>query len=68
MGKGGKGPIGLKVFVIETFSATIAESPLSAAGRPGVDDSHVGAWLAGISFISGVQKSEEGLYELWVPS
>jgi len=31
---------------------------------PGVDDFRVGAWLAGIAFISGAQKSDEGVFAL----
>ncbi|KAH9985908.1 hypothetical protein BJV77DRAFT_1071204 [Russula vinacea] len=37
----------------------IAEGPFIGGGRPGVDDFHVGAWIARIAFVSGAQKSEE---------
>jgi hypothetical protein len=55
---------GIKVFVIETLPAAIAEGPFIGGARPGVDDFHVGAWIARIAFVSGAQKSEEGLAAL----
>lgn len=50
----------VKVFLVETLPAAIAEGPFIGGGRPGVDDFHVGAWIARIAFVSGAQKSEEG--------
>jgi len=55
---------GVKVFIVETLPATIAEGPFIGGARPGVDDFHVGPWLARIAFVSGAQKSEEGVSAL----
>ena len=42
----------------------ITEGPFIGGVRPGVDDFHVGAWITRIAFVSGAQKSEEGLSAL----
>ena len=55
---------GIKVFIIETLPTAIGEGPFIGGVRPGVDDFHVGAWIARIAFVSGAQKSEEGLSAL----
>jgi len=52
---------GIKVFTVETLPTSITEGPFIGGVRPGVDDFHVGAWIARIAFVSGAQKSEEGL-------
>jgi len=55
---------GIKVFIVETLPSAITEGPFIGGVRPGVDDFHVGAWIARIEFVSGAQKSEEGLSAL----
>jgi len=55
---------GIKVFIVETLPTAITEGPFIGGVRPGVDDFHVGAWIARIAFVSGAQKSEEGLSAL----
>jgi hypothetical protein len=52
---------GIKVFIVETLPTAITEGPFIGGVRPGVDDFHVGAWIARIAYVSGAQKSEEGL-------
>ena len=49
---------------VETLPVAIAESPFIGGVRltSGVDDFHVGAWLAWIAFNSGAQRSEEGVW------
>lgn len=54
----------IKVFIVETLPSAITEGPFIGGVRPGVDDFHVGAWIARIAFVSGAQKSEEGLAAL----
>lgn len=54
----------IKVFIIETLPNSITEGPFIGGVRPGVDDFHVGAWIARIAFVSGGQKSVEGLTSL----
>ena len=54
----------IKVFIIETLPNSITEGPFIGGVRPGVDDFHVGAWIARIAFVSGGQKSEEGVSAL----
>lgn len=53
-----------KVFILETLPGAIAEGPFIGGARPGVDDFHVGAWIARIAFVSGAPKSEEGVSAL----
>lgn len=53
-----------KVFIVETLPGAIAEGPFIGGARPGVDDFHVGAWIARIAFVSGAPKSEEGVSAL----
>jgi len=55
---------GIKVFIVETLPTAINEGPFIGGVRPGVDDFHVGAWIARIARVSGAQKSEEGLSAL----
>jgi hypothetical protein len=55
---------GIKAFILETLPAAIAEGPFIGGERPGVDDFHVGAWLARIAFVLGAQKSEGGVAAL----
>lgn len=55
---------GIKVFIVQTLPTAITEGPFIGGARPGVDDFHVGAWIARIAFVSGAQKSEEGLNAL----
>lgn len=55
---------GIKVFIVQTLPTVINEGPFIGGVRPGVDDFHVGAWIARIAFVSGAQKSEEGLSAL----
>jgi hypothetical protein len=55
---------GIKVFTVETLPAAIVEGPFIGGARPGVDDFHVGAWIARIALVSGAQKSEEGVSAL----
>jgi len=55
---------GIKVFIVETLPAAITEGPFIGGVRPGVDDFHVGAWIARIAFVSGAQKSDEGVSAL----
>ena len=54
----------IKTFIVETFPTAIAEGPFIGGDRPGVDDFHVGAWLARIAFVLGAQKSDEGVATL----
>jgi len=54
----------IKAFTLETLPAAISEGPFISGDRPGVDDFHVGAWLARIAFLVGAQKSEEGVSAL----
>ena len=55
---------GAKVFIVETLPGAITEGPFIGGARPGVDDFHVGAWIARIAFVSGAAKSEEGVSAL----
>ncbi|KAH9996415.1 hypothetical protein BJV74DRAFT_828126 [Russula compacta] len=55
---------GIKAFTLERLPAAIAQGPFIGGARPGVDDFHVGAWLARIASILGAQKSEEGVSAL----
>jgi hypothetical protein len=55
---------GIKVFIVQTLPTSIGEGPFIGGVRPGVDDLHVGAWIARIAFVSGAQKSEE----IWAAS
>jgi len=55
---------GIKVFIVETLPTAITEGPFIGGVRPGVDDFHVGAWIARIAFVSGAKKSEQGLSAL----
>jgi len=55
---------GIKTFTIQTLPAAIAEGPFIGGSRPGVDDFHVGAWLARISNLLGAEKSEGGVSAL----
>ena len=54
------------VKVVEMLPVAISVSSFIGGVRPtpGVDDFHVGAWLARIAFNSGVQRSEEGVSAL----
>ena len=54
----------IKVFVLETIPGAITEGPFIAGATPGVDDFHVAGWLARIAFLSGAQKSDEGVSAL----
>jgi glutathione S-transferase len=51
----------VKDFLVETLPAAIAEGPFIGGARPGMDDFHVAVWLARIAWVSGAQKSEEGV-------
>jgi len=51
----------IKAFTVETLPAAIAEGPFIGGDRPGVDDFHVGAWLARIAFVLGAQNSDAGV-------
>jgi hypothetical protein len=53
--------IAIKAFVVETLPAGITVGPFISGAHPGVDDFHVGAWIARIAFVLGAQKSEEGV-------
>jgi hypothetical protein len=52
---------GIKAFTIQTLPAAITEGPFIGGSRPGVDDYHVGAWLARIATLLGAEKSEGGV-------
>ena|SRR5579863_110965 len=52
---------GIKAFTIHTLPAAITEGPFIGGSRPGVDDYHVGAWLARIANVLGTENSEEGV-------
>lgn len=54
----------IKAFVLETLPAAIAEGPFIGGDRPGVDDFHVGAWLARIASVLGAQNSDAGVATL----
>ncbi|KAI0263277.1 hypothetical protein BC834DRAFT_997855 [Gloeopeniophorella convolvens] len=54
----------VKVFYLETIPAAITEGPFIGGAEPGVDDFHVMAWLAHMSFILGAKKAEDGLSTL----
>ena len=64
----------IKVFVLETLPAALShrrggdsksdsstEGPFISGARPGVDDFHVGAWLARVAFLLGAHTSKEGV-------
>jgi hypothetical protein len=55
---------GAKAFILETLPAAIVEGPFIGGDRPGVDDFHVGAWLARIAFVLGAQISDAGVAAL----
>ncbi|KAH9068005.1 hypothetical protein EDB83DRAFT_2519091 [Lactarius deliciosus] len=46
----------IKVFAVETLPAAIGEGPFIGGATPGVDDYHVGAWIARIAFLLGAQQ------------
>jgi hypothetical protein len=54
----------IEVFVLETIPNAITEGPFIAGATPGVDDYHVAGWLARIAFLSGAQKSDQGVAAL----
>ncbi|KAI0297054.1 hypothetical protein B0F90DRAFT_1635100, partial [Multifurca ochricompacta] len=54
----------IKSFIFETLPAAITVGPFIGGSRPGIDDLHVGAWLARIAFLSGGQKSDQGVAAL----
>ncbi|KAI0297024.1 hypothetical protein B0F90DRAFT_1819574 [Multifurca ochricompacta] len=54
----------IKSFIFETLPAAITEGPFIGGSRPGIDDLHVGAWLARIAFLSGGQKCDQGVVAL----
>jgi hypothetical protein len=54
----------IKAFTLETLPPAIAEGPFIGGDRPGVDDFHVGAWLARIAFVLGAQNSDAGVATL----
>ncbi|KAH9034224.1 hypothetical protein EDB85DRAFT_2144492 [Lactarius pseudohatsudake] len=54
----------IKVFAVETLPAAISSGPFIGGATPGVDDYHVGAWIARIAFLLGAQKSDEGVAAL----
>jgi hypothetical protein len=56
--------VAIKAFVVETLPAAITAGPFIGGAGPGVDDFHVGAWLARIAFILGAHKSDEGIAAL----
>jgi hypothetical protein len=56
--------VAIKAFAVETLPAAITAGPFIGGSRPGVDDFHVGAWLARIAFILGAHKSDEGIAAL----
>jgi hypothetical protein len=57
----------IEVFVLETLPAALShhdgstEGPFISGARPGVDDFHVGAWLARVASLLGVHTSKEGV-------
>jgi len=64
----------IKVFVLETLPAALShhhdgdnssngniEGPFISGARPGVDDFHVGAWLARVASVLGAHTSKEGV-------
>ena len=64
----------IKVFVLETLPAALShhhvgdinsngstEGPFISGARPGVDDFHVGAWLARVASLLGAHTSKEGV-------
>jgi hypothetical protein len=62
----------IKVFVLETLPAALGyhhnnapdgsiEGPFISGARPGVDDFHVGAWLARVASLLGAHTSKEGV-------
>jgi hypothetical protein len=52
---------GIKVFTTQTLPVAITQGPFIGGSRPGVDDYHVGAWLARIAMLLGAEKSEGGI-------
>jgi len=54
----------IKVFAVETLPAGITQGPFISGETPGVDDYHVGAWVARIAFLLGARKSDEGISAL----
>lgn len=54
----------IKVFAVERLPAAITQGPFISGETPGVDDYHVGAWLARIAYVVGAQKSDEGISAL----
>jgi hypothetical protein len=53
--------VSTKDFAVETLPGAITVGPFIGGARPGVDDFHVGAWLARIASVVGAKKSEEGI-------
>ena len=53
--------VSIKAFAVETLPGAITVGPFIGGARPGVDDFHVGAWIARIAFVVGAKKSEEGI-------
>jgi hypothetical protein len=64
----------IKVFVLETLPVSLShhhdgdnnsngstEGPFISGARPGVDDFHVGAWLARVASLLGAHTSKEGV-------
>ncbi|KAI9507460.1 hypothetical protein F5148DRAFT_1014960 [Russula earlei] len=62
----------IRAFIFETLPAALGRShpggdaearggPFFGGERPGVDDFHVGVWLARIAFVLGARQSEEGV-------
>jgi hypothetical protein len=54
----------IQVFVVGTLPGAIHEGPFIGGATPGVDDYHVGGWIARIAFLCGAKKSEEGVAAL----
>ena len=65
----------IKFFVLETLPAALShhhgdgesdsdsstEGPFISGARPGIDDFHVGAWLARVASLLGAHTSKEGI-------
>lgn len=51
----------IRDFAVETLPTVITQGPFIGGATPGVDDYHVGAWIARIAFVLGAHKSDQGI-------
>jgi hypothetical protein len=51
----------IRAFILDTLTNILPESGFIGGDRPGEDDFHVGAWLARIASLSGVENAADDL-------